>query len=534
MIGVILSGGRADSSLCQLFGDIPTGMVPVGGKPILSYILENFVRTGVREVWIAVGSSGRAMGELVGAHFAGKVDVRFVDVDPAGRPGDSLLSVCRRIGRGRVLAACADSYLRLGEEDIACRDAVFTASPVDDPRLWCTVEADAQGRVVAFHDKRPDSPSREALVGVYIIDDVETFCRVAPRREGVEISELFDEYRKHRPVRVHPVAGWLDFGHLVKYQESRKKMLATRHFNSLEFDDLLGTITKRSRNRDKFIDEIRWQESLPERLRVLAPRLLHCDLTSDVPSATMEYYAYSTMAETWLFSSFGFPVLRPILDRVWEVLFLFLHEKRPVSDASYRLMYVDKTEERAAELMRSGGEAARLFEADSCVVNGRRLAGWSRLRDEVFRRVLLLHDPAHDCLIHGDYCFSNILYDINSGVLRLIDSRGRWGEGVSGDIKYDVAKLRHSVAGGYDFIVNDFFRVARDGGGVTYELFVQDRHRQAAAYFDGLVSERFQLEQILLIEGLLFLTMIPLHRDEPSRQLVMLARALESLNAALA
>ena len=82
-----------------------------------------------------------------------------------------------------------------------------------------------------------------------------------------------------------------------------------------------------------------------------------------------------------------------------------------------------------------------------------------KLSEKVFPKINKLFCKDDNCLIHGDLCFSNILYDVPNNQYRIIDPRGKWGDSVFGDIKYDLAKLRHSIVGGYDSINNGLFSI---------------------------------------------------------------------------
>ena len=79
--------------------------------------------------------------------------------------------------------------------------------------------------------------------------------------------------------------------------------------------------------------------------------------------------------------------------------------------------------------------------------------------------------------------------------VRLLDARGRWGSEDSpigaGDLKYDLAKLRHSLCGGYDFIVNDLFdlHLGEDGATLDWQLARQAPHLAVGAQFDALVAQ---------------------------------------------
>lgn len=136
------------------------------------------------------------------------------------------------------------------------------------------------------------------------------------------------------------------------------------------------------------------------------------------------------------------------------------------------------------------------------------------------------------CIIHGDFCFSNILYDFVNQIIRLIDPRGSFGaKGIYGDPRYDMAKLRHSVAGMYDFIVSDLFEVREDKDGFQAVIFNMQNLNPVIENFDHkLIENGYNIQHIKLIEGLLFISMLPLHQDYPKRQLMMFLTGIVRLN----
>jgi len=132
-------------------------------------------------------------------------------------------------------------------------------------------------------------------------------------------------------------------------------------------------------------------------------------------------------------------------------------------------------------------------------------------------------------VIHGDFCMTNILYDNTKHVMRLIDPRGKFGKfDIYGDAKYDYAKLMHSFSGKYDCIISDMFNVdADETGRLDYGLNVTGNEESIGHLFEEKLQEHLgdahAYQQIQLIESLLFLSMIPLHKDKPERQKAMLA-----------
>ena len=187
------------------------------------------------------------------------------------------------------------------------------------------------------------------------------------------------------------------------------------------------------------------------------------------------------------------------------------------------------------------------------VVNGQEMqnipALWERIEAEVDR----LSENVQGCIVHGDLCLSNILYDLRSRVCKLLDPRGSFGSaGIYGDPRYDVAKLYHSTYGLYDFITNDLFHVSVAGREIRLEIRRRPQHGEIRERFEkvffgkrghstfltpsGDRSESggekvdcplFDRREILLLTGLLFASMPALHYDEPSRQIAMYARAMQ-------
>ena len=134
--------------------------------------------------------------------------------------------------------------------------------------------------------------------------------------------------------------------------------------------------------------------------------------------------------------------------------------------------------------------------------------------------------------MHGDYCFSNILFDMNSFICRLIDPRGRiHDQTIYGDPRYDIAKLRHSVVGGYDFIVHGLFNLNEKENCFEIKKTQPYFQTQLTQIFDEYtIKYGYNLDEIKLIEALLFTSMIPLHKDNIQRQKVFYLIAVEKIN----
>ena len=137
--------------------------------------------------------------------------------------------------------------------------------------------------------------------------------------------------------------------------------------------------------------------------------------------------------------------------------------------------------------------------------------------------------------VHGDLCFSNILIDDNFDVnniedhLYFIDPRGmipnKSKEITSvGDYKYDIGKLAHSIIGNYDLIKANIIKADKVGerSFTLYDETTQYKNIVKDHFFE--IAGKKEVWYNIMIH--LFLSMIPLHDDNPKHQDTMLANAL--------
>ena len=135
-------------------------------------------------------------------------------------------------------------------------------------------------------------------------------------------------------------------------------------------------------------------------------------------------------------------------------------------------------------------------------------------------------------VIHGDFCFSNILFNFRTQSIKVIDPRGLDYNGnltIYGDIRYDIAKLSHSVIGLYDYIVSGCYELNEISKyNVNFRVNINDQIIGIQNHFKSLNFIGKTLDELntspILIH--LFLSMLPLHNDYPDRQKAFLANAL--------
>ena len=408
------------------------------------------------------------------------------------------------------------------------------------------METDCNGNITHFYDKEKlDSiDGKKALVGCYRFSDVKLLKSSVGESIALgerELSFAFRRYSRLIPVKALDTHNWLDFGHIGGLASARAEFLTTRTrvFNSIEYSHLRGIITKSSRNKEKLRDEYLWYKSLPSHLQVFVPRVFSYTESDSNASLEMEMYSYSPLSDLWVYGDGGFEEWTKLLERIFD-----LHRKmRSYTDKSstpdYHGIYIDKTRNRISQIKES--KFGDILNSPKIYINGIEYRNYASVCDELFKAInllLLKKRCDSDCpsLIHGDLCFSNILFDPTFYILKLLDPRGSFGAtGIYGDPRYDIAKLRHSIVGLYDFIVAGFFKVDRtSNNSYAFKVNCFVDYTRIGKYFDELLKKNsYDLVEIKLIEALLFLTMIPLHPESEQRQIAFYLTAIKYINEIL-
>lgn len=297
----------------------------------------------------------------------------------------------------------------------------------------------------------------------------------------------------------------------------------TRAFNNIRTEP--RTVVKESADRTKMKREHDYWYQLPPELQRFVVQPYGFEETATGARYRMERYVVPDMAILWIHDALGPAEFQTFLDAVFA--WVDAVPKR-AEDRSAEL-YLDKVDQRFAALMEMP-EGKRL---DGLIASGTRYAGLAPVFERY--RALLARDTGSSELAiqHGDLCFSNILYDKRTGLLKFIDPRGaETPEQVWGDATYDLAKLSHSVMGGYDFLNNGLFDIAVDDE-LGLKLVLHEpggREPLKQAFLDACKRSGHDPVRIRLREASLFLSMLPLHRESPRKLLGFVLNAIRILD----
>lgn len=303
-----------------------------------------------------------------------------------------------------------------------------------------------------------------------------------------------------------------------------------RHFNAISYDDY--TIRKSSHNRDKIRQEFTYWGLLPDQMKFWFVQPYDFVDDGKTASYAMERLNIPDMALQWIHGAITPAAFNRFLDRAFHFLLQRPVQKvdRAAAGVQRRALYRDKVNARLADLRKM--PAAR--QIDNLLRSIGSMSGNDSFEVLLTRYSALLgrlegrRSDSISVIGHGDFCFSNILYEKNSNLMRLIDPRGAMAaEDLWADPYYDLAKLSHSILGNYDFINNGLYNlVLNEVLEPSLELCIDvPLGPMQQAFVDRLAQHGFDLDLVRVYEASLFLSMVPLHIDVPSKALAFLINA---------
>lgn len=372
---------------------------------------------------------------------------------------------------------------------------------VSESYNWAFLDSD-------FHTTESVTANNLILAGAFAISHPRALIRHIVERDYSFVDGL-KAYSKDFAFHIIENNTWLDFGLITNYFHSKKIIGTQRVFNQMAIEGWL--YTKTSTWSKKIEAECFWFENLPRELLGYTPRFV-----KNAEGYGVEYLYNNTLAELFVFGNLPTYTWRKILESVQEFM-RRLHSFKPTAnEICLSFDYKAKTLQRLEEFARQHA----LSLEQPWRVNGRQFPSLLRILDVLDR---YLCDKQEFSIIHGDFCFSNIMYDFRANMIKTFDPRGMdFRENISmyGDYKYDIAKLTHSVFGLYDFIVAGFYDCKFEGDSIEYII----HGNQAIAQIQNVFLEIFSVDkEIYALVIHLFLSMLPLHNDSKTKQMAFFA-----------
>ncbi len=529
---IIPSSKLISKEMRSVFGDIPPILLPVNSNETQIELISR--KNPNAKIYILTNEGDHLIDELIKTKRLKNVKTIYC------KNNNSL----------------AELISSLNEEDFKKTTLIFGDTLIQDGEI-----SEFDGNSFFVNDSLEDISSKEWTFtndkfqifdkpDSFISDDCKYFFTGIFQFEnfGNFISDIRDINDFYKTIQKQLISGiailkkddsWKDYGNKKNFYKN--KIIQPRFFNEIFVDEKKGTITKKSVEVSKFKNEIKWFLDLPASLKKYTPKIHNYSLEDDL-FVEMDLVKAPTISELLVHSNINNESWEKIISKLIEVkkemnICGEIEISKNDIENSLIEIYFKKTMDRM-NLLKEDDRFYHYFNANELWINQKQYKSIKWILEnieQVIKEKLLNIDEFN--IIHGDYFFANQLYDSNSKQLFLIDPRGDFGGyGIYGDYRYDLAKLLHSVRGGYDFIVHDMFDIEVEFNEeleIKYDIYKKENVKNIISILESKIESEFNLDindEILLIESILFISMVPLHKDNFSRQQVMLVRGIELFN----
>ncbi|MDZ5601453.1 hypothetical protein SJI00_01465 [Pseudomonas sp. RP23018S] len=495
------------------FGKLPPAFLPVGNKRLFKFQVAALnAAFSNEEIWLSTPESYQLSGQ--DNHTLKELNVKTINVPDNLTLADSILFCLNVIETSdkQIRILHGDTYL----PQVPNGNNVLALASTQDYYNWEVESSDLNSESV-WCGYFSFSNIRELIKNL-------TICR----GDFVKAVRMYDHVIELEKSQLDQ---WFDLGHINTFYKTRAKITTQRSFNELTITDT--HVYKSGTPGYKISAEGNWFANLPISLKGFVPQLMGQGVHEERPYYVLEFLYLAPLNE--LLVNGNNPVF--FWRKIFKHLSAWLQACTENFDSQYhskietarKSLFADKTISRLTDFCRSMG-----FDTTSTVtVNGCKSPSIGQVMDECIN--LALSKKSVPGVLHGDLCFSNILYDSRADAIKLIDPRAIDVENnftMYGDIAYDVAKLNHSLIGLYDHIIAGAYHLQHDEKlNFNLEIFTDQRitNIQKAYLQEPLVAGSSALEYMPLTI-LLFLSMLPLHSDNKPRQLALFANAFRLYN----
>ena len=235
MKGIILHGGPGTRLRPFTYTDVKQ-LLPIAGKPISEYALENLINVGIKDINIVIGSVGGnevksyyGNGEKWGVHISYTYQEKPLGIAHA-------IGLTKEfVGDDDFIVFLGDNYLNDGISSLYDAyssdemDGMLALVKVKNPSQFGIAEV-RDGKIVKLVEKPKEPKSDLAIAGVYFLkpEIFDIISRLKPSARGeYEITEAYQDMIDHgKRIGYSIVTGWFkDTGTVDDFLECNRLVL---------------------------------------------------------------------------------------------------------------------------------------------------------------------------------------------------------------------------------------------------------------------------------------------------------------------
>ena len=235
MKGIILHGGSGTRLRPFTYTDVKQ-LLPVAGKPISEYALENLLEVGVKYVNIVIGSvGGNEVKNYYGNGEKWGINITYTYQEKPLGIAHAIGLTKDFVGNDNFIVFLGDNYLNDGISSLYDAynsdemDGMLALAKVNNPSQFGIAEV-REGKIVKLTEKPKEPKSDLAIAGVYFLKSevFDVISRLHPSKRGeYEITEAYqDMINNGRRIGYSIVTGWFkDTGTVDDFLECNRLVL---------------------------------------------------------------------------------------------------------------------------------------------------------------------------------------------------------------------------------------------------------------------------------------------------------------------
>ena len=247
MQALVLAGG-AGTRLQPLTLTTPKPVMPLAGRPFLTFMLDWARSHGVDEVILSCGFMSDEVKAVLGDIYDGMRLRHVTEDEPLGTAGPVRLAYDQGLLEERLLVLNGDVLTdidltaELAQHERTGARATLALFPVDDTSSYGVVPTDEDGQVTEFIEKGGGEPPTNRInAGAYVLEREVVESIPAGRAVSFEL-EVFPSLVGNGLYGYAAAGYWIDIGTPERYLEATWDLLAGRVHSTLPPRDETGSL----------------------------------------------------------------------------------------------------------------------------------------------------------------------------------------------------------------------------------------------------------------------------------------------------
>jgi mannose-1-phosphate guanylyltransferase len=247
MQALVLAGG-AGTRLRPLTHTTPKPVMPLAGRPFLTFMLDWTRSHGVDEVILSCGFMSDEVKAVLGDIYDGMRLRHVTEDEPLGTAGPVRLAYDQGLLEERLLVLNGDVLTdidltdELAQHERTGARATLALYPVEDTSSYGVVPTDEEGRVTEFIEKGGGEPPTNRInAGAYVLEREMVESIPAGRAVSFEL-EVFPSLVGNGLYGYDAAGYWIDIGTPERYLEATWDLLADRVHSTLPPRDETGSL----------------------------------------------------------------------------------------------------------------------------------------------------------------------------------------------------------------------------------------------------------------------------------------------------